>query len=564
MKTAMARAGALWVWLMAGIAAPTVSWADSAQLHNTAGLTYFYQGKDAQAYAEFVRATQQDPSFPEPYFNMARLFEKQNKLKEAKEQYEKTLQLDPSNDRAREKIREVEAALAKQGVVLVRPDSAGGGEVAVISEAVSTQQIDAVRSLLNKGEFTEAQVRLEQLRGATSPNLEQLRLEGELAEKQDNMPKALTAYTQAVGLAPGDPDLRYRLANVLYRLGLFDRAEQEVERALQLKPTMGEAYYLLGLVYMNTERPSEAYNAFQEAARLDPGNKEAVVYQEKLSSKLGLFYYNSGLLFFQQKDWVKAKDYLEKAIAQGNLNPEQSAIAQQYLIIADFSLAKVADQIRDIQAARKFVYKGEASRVVNVSDAADQPKSYADDYVNFTGFIVYVDNNSGGAKITAARFFPELEAREQLHRDGQRSDGGFRSNTEMDNWFTIETPQRLPEDPRIRVGSRVQVNGRLMEPKTIRNPWNFAFSRRRLPAVAATQIEFVRERRATFRDRNGREELDLEETRFDREVIGRVARAEPRPPVNTNPGLSGPLRIDFLKYTEEQQKNLNAVEPLEF
>jgi hypothetical protein len=76
--------------------------------------------------------------------------------------------------------------------------------------------------------------------------------------------------------------------------------------------------------------------------------------------------------------------------------------------------------------------------------------------------------------------------------------------------------------------------------------------------VSADYIEIVRERRNTF---------DFEEfERGDRFIIGererRVDRVQPRPAVNTPPGLAGPLKIDFLRYNEEQLKTLDSVSGL--
>ena len=71
------------------------------QIHNTTGLAYFYQGKYAQAFEEFLSAARKDPNNVVAHFNLGRIFERQGKYKDAFVQYQRTLSLDPSHDQAR-------------------------------------------------------------------------------------------------------------------------------------------------------------------------------------------------------------------------------------------------------------------------------------------------------------------------------------------------------------------------------------------------------------------------------------------------------------------------------
>src|SRR5207244_388315 len=134
-------------------------------------------------------------------------------------------------------------------------------------------------------------------------------------------------------------------------------------------------FQLMGQIHERAGRQSEAFNAYNEASRLDPSNRGAMGRASDLSNKLGLYYYNAGVFYFQQQAWGKARENLKKAIEKGNLNPEQAAIAQQYLIIAEFSLAKVGEQIRAIQAERDFVQKGPTERNISIPETEGRPAS---------------------------------------------------------------------------------------------------------------------------------------------------------------------------------------------
>lgn len=533
--------------------------ADSAQLHNTAGLAFFYQGKDKEAYSEFVKAVQRDPGYSDPRYNLGRLFERQNRLEEALEQYRAALQLDPSRTIVRDKVEQLQKILATRQPTPAAPVPGASGSG--LGQKTREEELEAIRKLLERSELSEARARLDQLKLAVPQDGETALLDATIAEKSGNVAGTLTSLQTALTFKPSDPEILYRLADSQYRLRQFDDARTHVDEAIRLKPNDARAFTLLGLIDEQQERPADAFNAFQEASRLDPSQEVAVQEQEKLSRKLGLFYYNAGLLFFQQKNWMKAQEALHQALDQGNLSPEQMAIAQQYLIVAEFSMAKVAEQIQAIQDERDFVYRGQVSRRVTVNQAENQPVSFGEDtFTQFTGNIVWLKNTSKKGTIIVTRNSRELFAREGLQRSGIANEGGYRHNTIMEGWFTVETPQPLPKDPRVREGSQITIEGRLIDHKLIRNPWNFTFSRRKLPVIQAARLSFLRERRDTFRPRDQREELNDEETDFDRDGTRNIGGRRPRPQVNTNPGLSGPLRIDYLKFNEEQKANLPGVE----
>ncbi|MBI4858854.1 MAG: tetratricopeptide repeat protein [Candidatus Riflebacteria bacterium] len=525
-------------------------WADSAELHNTTGLAYYYQGKDAEAFAEFVKALDKDPSFAQPHFNLARLFERQKRYEETLRQYKHPLQRDQTLNGAREGIERMETALAARGQAPT-PQPAPSG---ALSSNAQEDQLTAIRGLMEKGELGEARRRLDALERINPNNVDVLLLLADLTERAGQY-DATVGYLQRVKtVVPGRPDISFKLARVLMTMGNHSKALAEVERAIQLNPQQSEYYNLMGDIYTRMGKPSEAYTAFNEASRLNPKNFQARKTADDISGKMGLYYYNAGLFYFHQKSWIKAKDALTRAVEKGNLNPEQMAIAQQYLVIADFSSAKVADQIKAIQAERDLVEKGHVEKRVSVAEAESKPASFPEGrYVDFRGWIVARKDSGNASELIVTKNFREVEVREQKIRDGEDSDGGFRSNSRMVEWYTVFTPRTLPNDPRIAPSSKVRVKGTLGTSQYIRNPYNFIFSQLPQPTVKADYLEFSREQRQTF----GFGEYDT----GDRSIIGererRVDRSQPRPPVNTPPGLAGPLKIDFLRYNEEQLRNLD-------
>ena len=67
---------------------------------------------------------------------------------------------------------------------------------------------------------------------------------------------------------------RADLAAGYYRSGQMAVALDEARRATQIDPSFGEAYGLLGLIYMDMNERREAEDNFQRALKLDPGSSD--------------------------------------------------------------------------------------------------------------------------------------------------------------------------------------------------------------------------------------------------------------------------------------------------
>ena len=94
---------------------------------------------------------------------------------------------------------------------------------------------------------------------------------GDLYDLTDPAQAALR-YGQAVAqLRSDDPTLLYKLALARYRAGSPAEALDPLRRALARNDSLGEAHYLLGLVYRDTLRPDAAIASLERAVKLTPG-----------------------------------------------------------------------------------------------------------------------------------------------------------------------------------------------------------------------------------------------------------------------------------------------------
>jgi tetratricopeptide (TPR) repeat protein len=136
--------------------------------------------------------------------------------------------------------------------------------------------------------------------------------------QQSQFEAAEQHFRTAVDHKPGDPALPLALANSLYAQGKYDEAlkiyqstrfaeqpvlqteallnvasiyeiknnlagaEKELLKLIQVAPSLGEAHYRLGLVYLNKKDFSQASKSFNQALQIDPKSKVARFQLQRL------------------------------------------------------------------------------------------------------------------------------------------------------------------------------------------------------------------------------------------------------------------------------------------
>jgi len=482
--------------------------AQTAQLHNTAGLAKFYQGKYEQAFAEFVTALRKDPSYASPHFNLGRLYEKQQRFEEALRQYQQCLQLDPRHEGAR-------AAVTKLGYIVAPPREEPGPEtVSEARRADLERQRKIVARLIVEGKLDRAEERLLILLRAHPRNGSFHNLLARVYERKGDYGRAIAELRKAQEHLPESSVVVYRLAANLYRIGAFDEAELQARHVLKMDAANYRAYHLLGLIYRSRDRLAEAHKFFNEAARLNPGDTRVQDELAKLNTQVGHYHFNSGLFYFNQRNWHKAKEEIGKAVQQGNLSAEQLAIAQQYLLIADFSSQRIDEELARLEKDRKNAERGFVQKRLTFNEVERSPNIWKRGaYIDFTGTIVGLLRSRKGILVT-------VDHGANSSRDWDVDDvSDFKRESEMKRWFLAQLPKRLPDDPRLNDRAIIRIEGKLSKPKYLRNPYNRLYSREPQPVVEVTYLR-----------------------------------------VESESDLSGPLKIDYLSYSAEQrdQKTQNT------
>ena len=463
---------------------PSSLLAQSAQLHNTAGLAKFYQGRYADSFKEFVSALRKDPSYAEPHYNLGRLYEKQQRFEESIKQYQQCLQLDPRHQAAKRAVERLGyyVAPAREEVA---PSS-----VAEAREADLDRQKRIIGQLIVDKKYNIAEERLLLLLRVHPRDGSMHNALARVYSKKEDYERAVTEFRQAEKYLPTSTVVKYRLASILYRIGEFKEAENKALEVVSLDPANYRAYHLLGLIAKSREDLPAAKKYFAEAAKVNPDDKSSEEALTGLSSEVTLYHYNSGLYFFHQRNWDKAKDELHQALAQGNLNPGQIAIAQQYLLIADFSSARISDELERLNSDRKRVERGFVKKRLTFDEVAKSPKIWKENsYVRFEGFFVSLSRDR--KKLICAA--DTVLTQEYQGRPTLGTAINYKQDSEMLEWYTINLPEPLPKDPRLIHKAEVVVQGKLGKPKYLRNKFNKVYSRQPQPTVVATYLTVVSE-----------------------------------------------------------------------
>jgi tetratricopeptide (TPR) repeat protein len=112
---------------------------------------------------------------------------------------------------------------------------------------------------------------------------------------------AIRSTATARQLEPDRPAVRYSAGMTLFRIGRYEEAKQELEKAIELQPTSEEATRLLGRVLMRQGRIEDGLAQFNKALAIRPNSV--------------LLHTEMGLALYNESRYKEALAAFEKAIA---------------------------------------------------------------------------------------------------------------------------------------------------------------------------------------------------------------------------------------------------------
>lgn len=139
----------------------------------------------------------------------------------------------------------------------------------------------SISSKKDTAESTSKQERKELHKKNTKAEAEELLSAGRLAE-------AIKILISAIRKEPNNYELRYLLANSFYEFGMPNKAIEEYNNVLKLKPDFAPAHIKLGMIHKKKGNTDLALREFAQAAELMPNNLE-------LKYQLGKIYLERGM-----------------------------------------------------------------------------------------------------------------------------------------------------------------------------------------------------------------------------------------------------------------------------
>jgi tetratricopeptide (TPR) repeat protein len=211
------------------------------------GSVFYERGYYDQAEEFFRQALRDDSSSAEAFYGIGSVCLQQQKTKQARENFERALKLDPAYPGT------LPNAWNNLGILAAREGDTGRA----IADFQRALEIDPSHSiaLLNLGNAYR--------------------------QKKD-WATAKTTLERAVALNPEDPEGNYSLGMVYAQLNDTDRAHEYLTKALTLRPVYPEALNNLGILYLRTSRTQEAIHSFQESVRLAPAYDQSYLNLAKV------------------------------------------------------------------------------------------------------------------------------------------------------------------------------------------------------------------------------------------------------------------------------------------
>lgn len=198
---------------------------------------FLVASKPEEAAAAFQQAALLDPKDPEPHLQAGSLLERQQHPAEAEKEYQEALAIDPQSSdalaaltnfyMAQKRFGDAEALLRK--LVALHPNDAGAHLQLGRMLAIAGKNDEAAAEM-------EAGLKLDPADSKAERDLADLYAD---AKKYDQAQKLYGALLTSY---PNDADLHYGAGMALVHQKLYAQAEQELLRAVQLKPDFGAAY----------------------------------------------------------------------------------------------------------------------------------------------------------------------------------------------------------------------------------------------------------------------------------------------------------------------------------
>ena len=204
------------------------------------GFVFFERGYFDQARAFFQQALQDDPNSAEALYGLGSAYLQQQKTKEARECFQRALQLHSSYPGT------FPNAWNNLGILAARE---GETDLAI--------------------EYFQRALQIDPEHSIALQNL------GSAYRQKKEWPQATSALERALALNPDDPEANYSLGMVYAQQNDTQRAYDYLQKAITARSAYPEALNNLGILYLRTRRTEEAKRSFEQSIRVAPAYDQA-------------------------------------------------------------------------------------------------------------------------------------------------------------------------------------------------------------------------------------------------------------------------------------------------
>jgi tetratricopeptide (TPR) repeat protein len=213
-----------------------------------------------------------EESSPEIHNNLGRVHLRNGKIEEARQEFQKALELDPRNSEALLNLASIQRA---------------------------------------EGRTAEAEHLVKRALQVDPNSISALSQLAEIRRDLGDLDEAVRLFEEALAIDDSLPFLFLGYGDVLQRAARLDEAVEAFRMVLQLEPDSFKARYNLGVTYANQGKVEESIAQYEEALELEPRNPEAA----KAWNNLGAIYLERG-----ETDLAMAR--FEKAVASSAVHFE--------------------------------------------------------------------------------------------------------------------------------------------------------------------------------------------------------------------------------------------------
>ena len=449
--------------------------ANTAKVHVDIGLNHFYKNRYLEAYQEFKRAVEIDPTYAEAYYNMGRVYKAQGFIKEAIVEFRLAVRLKPDYVAAKRELDSLSATLASDVNKQLRAQGSKNFRQTEF-DTMSAEDLESnARKMLHQGKTDEA-IRYYSAVVKERPNdVSSRKMLGFLCFKTNKFTDSLEQYQAAQKLVPTDAEIPYAIGLIYMKTGSPQKAESYFKDAIKLNSTMIKGYFALGEAYEAQEKIDDAVFQFKKCLEFNPDLKEAKNKLDYMVGKQSYNYFSRGSYHYQKGEYEQALPLLSMAKTHGKLTPDQMRQIDEMLNSSQYWVNKQQAEKRIVEERRQVYNEATISRSVSVYDVCDNANAYVGKAVEWEGCIEFIEEEYGRLKICV------------------NSDPRVNAKSNMNGCFIINLPKSVRKDVRISdSASYVTVKGKITKVAKIYYE-GYGYSSQKQPIVEAVEIEFRRD-----------------------------------------------------------------------